>query len=46
MRESQIVTWVYDSDAQTLTAQIQDNGTSIIVAKIVATVPSPPTPTE
>lgn len=40
MSEPQIVTWVYHPDTQSITAEVQQDGQSIVVATIPADPPA------
>lgn len=39
MNEPQIVTWVYHPDAATITAEVQGDGHSVVIATIPADPP-------
>ena len=41
MSEPQVVMWVYDSAGQTITAQVQADGRSVVIATIPADQPEP-----
>lgn len=41
MNEAQVVMWVYDPATQTITAQVQADGCSVVIATIPADQPEP-----